>query len=169
LARVIFFIDGSNMFWGLRDYQRKIRSRVHVDYPKLVQELANSREIRGKYYYCSEPAIVGASQTKFMDMLRTNGFTVVPKKLKTRGGSRNVEKGVDVALVTDLLSLAWEKAYEDAVIVSGDADYADAIKYVKQKGIMVQIVAWSGSFSQELKRVANDVIYLDNLMDKVKL
>jgi hypothetical protein len=32
------------------------------------------------------------------------------------------EKGVDSALVTDLLSLAWQRAYDVAVLVSGDAD-----------------------------------------------
>lgn len=125
--------------------------------------------MRAKYYYCSEPAIPKEKQSKFMDKLRQSGFTVESRKLKQRGGYRNVEKGVDVALVTDLLSLAWEKAYDDAIIVSGDADYAEAVEKVKDKGNVVEIVAWRDSISRELKRVASKVTYLDDLMPKVRL
>jgi len=168
--KVMFFIDGSNIFWGLKDYRRKVKENVLIDYAKLVDVLAAGRQVRAKYYYCSEPAVVGEKQSKFMDMLRQSGFTVVAKKLKQRGSSRNVEKGVDVALVTGLLSLAWEEgAYDDAVIVGGDADYTEPVEKVKSKGKWVEVVGWRDSFGRDLKRVANKVIYLDDLMDKVKL
>jgi hypothetical protein len=52
------------------------------------------------------------------------------------------EKGVDAALVTDLLSLAWQRAYDVAVLVSGDADYIPAIEYVQSQGLKVINAAW---------------------------
>jgi uncharacterized LabA/DUF88 family protein len=53
------------------------------------------------------------------------------------------EKGVDAALVTDLISLAWQRAYDVAVLVSGDADYIPAVEYVQSQGLKVVNAAWS--------------------------
>lgn len=55
----------------------------------------------------------------------------------------SVEKGVDAALVTDLLSLAWQQAYDVAVLVSGDADYIPAVEYVQERGLKVINAAWA--------------------------
>lgn len=52
------------------------------------------------------------------------------------------EKGVDSALVTDLLSLAWQRAYDVAILVSGDADYIPAVEYVQSQGLKVINAAW---------------------------
>jgi uncharacterized LabA/DUF88 family protein len=40
----------------------------------------------------------------------------------------SARKGVDAVVVTDLLSLAWQRAYDVAVLVSGDADYIPAVE-----------------------------------------
>lgn len=58
------------------------------------------------------------------------------------------EKGVDAALVTDLLSLAWQRAYDVAVLVSGDADYVPAVEYVQSQGLKVINAAWSSKGHQ---------------------
>lgn len=61
------------------------------------------------------------------------------------------EKGVDAALVTDLLSLAWQHAYDVAVLVSGDADYIPAVEYVQSQGLKVINAAWA-SKGHELRQ-----------------
>jgi hypothetical protein len=63
----------------------------------------------------------------------------------------SAEKGVDAALVTDLLSLAWQRAYDVAVLVSGDADYIPAVEYVQSQGLKVINAAWA-SKGHELRR-----------------
>ena len=45
-----------------------------------------------------------------------------------------VEKGVDTAIATDMIRLAWEDAYEVAVLVSSDADLVPAVKFLDLKG-----------------------------------
>lgn len=47
------------------------------------------------------------------------------------------EKGIDTRLVTDLVSLAWEGAYDIAVLVSADQDFVPAAEYLQNKGIKV--------------------------------
>jgi uncharacterized LabA/DUF88 family protein len=45
-----------------------------------------------------------------------------------------VEKGVDTAIATDMIRLAWEGAYEIGVLASSDADLVPAVKFLDQKG-----------------------------------
>jgi uncharacterized LabA/DUF88 family protein len=52
------------------------------------------------------------------------------------------EKGVDTAIVTDLLSLAWQGAYDVAVLVTSDADFIPAVEHVQSKGLKVVNAAW---------------------------
>ena len=48
-----------------------------------------------------------------------------------------VEKGVDAAIVTDMIRLAWEKAYDVAILVSADADFVPAVEFLAQRGLKV--------------------------------
>lgn len=44
------------------------------------------------------------------------------------------EKGVDTAIATDLIRLAWEDAYDIAVLVTSDKDLVPAVTFLDQKG-----------------------------------
>lgn len=55
---------------------------------------------------------------------------------------RSREKGVDTAIVTDLLSLAWEGAFDVAVLVSSDADMIPCVERVQEKGFKVINATW---------------------------
>jgi uncharacterized LabA/DUF88 family protein len=48
--------------------------------------------------------------------------------------SGTVEKGVDTAIATDMIRLAWEDAYDIAVLASLDADFIPAVDFLDQKG-----------------------------------
>ena len=53
------------------------------------------------------------------------------------------EKGVDTAIVTDLLALASEGAYDVAVLLSSDADHIPAVEWVQGKGRKVINATWA--------------------------
>lgn len=44
------------------------------------------------------------------------------------------EKGVDVAIATDMIKLVWEDAYDWAVLVSSDRDFIPAVEFLNAKG-----------------------------------
>jgi len=60
-------------------------------------------------------------------------FTTCPSCARPLIRSR--EKGVDTAIVTDLLSLAWESAFDTAILVSSDADMIPCVERVQEKGL----------------------------------
>ena len=47
------------------------------------------------------------------------------------------EKGVDVRMATDMISLAWAGNYDVAVLVSSDRDFVPVTEFLETKGIKV--------------------------------
>jgi uncharacterized LabA/DUF88 family protein len=53
------------------------------------------------------------------------------------GLAGTTEKGVDTAIATAMMRLAWEKAYDVAVLVSSDGDLVPAVELLSLKGTRV--------------------------------
>jgi uncharacterized LabA/DUF88 family protein len=47
------------------------------------------------------------------------------------------EKGIDTRIATDVVSLAWEGAFDVAMLVSADQDFVPAAEYLQNKGVKV--------------------------------
>lgn len=73
------------------------------------------------------------------------------------------EKGVDTAIVTDLLSFAGEQAFEVAVLVSSDADYVPAVDWLQARGFKVLNATWT-NHGFELAKVCWASFELDSVM-----
>lgn len=48
-----------------------------------------------------------------------------------------IEKGVDTLICTDMIRLAWEQAYDIAVLASSDRDLVPAVEFLNSKGIKI--------------------------------
>lgn len=96
------------------------------------------------------------AQTGFYEKLKFQGIEVVTKPLVQRVSwatlltnntrvqvRKEEEKGVDVAMVTDMLSMAYKNAYDTAISVGADADFENAIQNIKQIPKRVEIAAFS--------------------------
>lgn len=160
------FIDGANLFWACKQCCFKI------DVAKLADKLAEGKLLVGRHYYNSIPQNPSQKEIGFFCALMHQGFKVVTKTLKRRsepsGNMYDVEKGVDVAVVTDMLKLAIENAYDIAILVSGDGDYVDAVKEIENRGKRVEVASFEQCVSPELRRIANRFIPLDDIKDEIK-
>lgn len=47
---------------------------------------------------------------------------------------RKIEKGVDTAIVTDMLQHAWDDTYDIGVLLSGDTDFIPAVRFLNRRG-----------------------------------
>ena len=78
-----------------------------------------------------------------------------------------VEKGVDAAIITDLITMAFDDNYDLGVLVSGDADFAPAVRYIQKKTDKQIIQAFFRAHGDELRTACWDHIFFDDLMPKL--
>jgi uncharacterized LabA/DUF88 family protein len=142
VERVCIFIDGSNFYHALKEAGWP----VSVDFVKLAAALTgeNRRHIHTFYYNTplirprrDHPDFAAMdercrSQQRFFNALRfVPNLTFRPGRFQRLPGGGQVEKGVDVMLAVDLLSLAYKDRYDVAILVSSDADYKHAMEAAK--------------------------------------
>ncbi len=76
---------------------------------------------------------------------------------------RTVEKGVDTALVTDLIRFGIDDHYDRAILMAGDADHVPAVEFLG--GRMKQVThAWFRGGANELRHACWDHLFFDDLM-----
>lgn len=166
--RLMIFIDGSNVY---KEAKRYFGDDCRIDYCKLIKELSGNEDFIRAYYYGSkgwEDEGEGEAFKKFTDFLNYNGIKTIIKSLVKRDGKYR-EKGVDVALATDLLSFGFVNAYDIAFVVSGDGDLADVIERVQSLGKIIKVAFFEKSTAEKLKLASDENIYLDNIIDDIKM
>lgn len=77
------------------------------------------------------------------------------------------EKGIDAAIITDLLVAAFDDTYDVGVFISGDADFAPAVRYIQKKTDKQIVQAFFKNHGDELRTACWDHIFLDDLMPKL--
>jgi uncharacterized LabA/DUF88 family protein len=169
--RVAIFIDGSNLYYSLKDLDV-----AKLDFQKLVKMLEKDRLLVSVYYYNAPLDISIDSkkyweQQKFFDALRRiPGFNVVLARLrkhKKEDGTFSFEvKGDDIYLAVDLVSGAYENLYDTALIVSGDEDFVPAIRKVQKLGKKVENIYFCTTSSNYLKKTCNSSCCIDKKIAK---
>lgn len=138
--RVAIFIDGSNLYNGMRDNLANTR----VNLAELVRQLLGDRRLFRTYYYNAsltedyEEERRDGQQRFFESLRRIPYVTVRLGRLHRRPDGVLVEKGVDVSIAVESLSLAHADAYDCALIVSGDGDYVELVEAIKRLGKHVE-------------------------------
>ncbi|HUU10833.1 MAG TPA: NYN domain-containing protein [Phycisphaerae bacterium] len=160
MERVSLFIDGSNLYHGMK----AILGRTDLDFRRFVQWVVGERRLIRTYYYNApvsarhEPQRA-ASQQRFFDSLRRIPyFDIRLGRLEPRGDTF-VEKGVDIAIAVDMLSMAFHNAYDTAVLVSGDGDFVKALNAVRDLGKHVEVACFHKAY--HVKQAADKVIELN--------
>jgi uncharacterized LabA/DUF88 family protein len=76
---------------------------------------------------------------------------------------RTVEKGVDTAIVTDLIRFGIDDYYDRAILVAGDADHIPAVEFLGAR--MKQVThAWFKGHANELRNACWNHVYFEDLM-----
>lgn len=162
MDRVCVFIDGSNFYHALKEANLP----VNIDFGKLSSQLTGKDRRHVHTYYYNSPLIRSRpgdpnhaaqeercrSQQKFFNALRfIPNLTFRPGRLQRLPSGAQTEKGVDVMLAVDMLSLPFKDRYDVAVLISSDADYKHAVEAVKHEtGRVVELHQVEGSKAYDL-------------------
>jgi len=162
LEKAIVFIDGSNLYHSLSENCK----RFDVNYESLAEKLTEGKQLFRIYYYnimrdSDKNQQAYHDQQKFLSALYNTPYLEVKLGISKQRGETSVEKGVDIMMATDLLKLAWEDSYDVAILVSGDGDFAYAVKTVKDLGKHVEVAAFESNLSWELANIADKRHFFD--------
>jgi uncharacterized LabA/DUF88 family protein len=172
-GKTICFIDDANIFHGQQEQGWRIDWQK---FTKLLEQ--DGEEVWQVYFFSSENDQPSAGETNFYQYLKEQlhweVFTYpLGRKTVTCANCNETrtlpaEKGVDVGLATKMLMLGINKAYETAILVSGDRDYLETVKFVKGLGLRVEIVSWRNGLSSDLAAESSaPVVFLDELEKRV--
>lgn len=167
------FIDNSNFYHSLKDERRL--PFPPADYDKLFAELKDLGFMLNKIFLYDAVKDISkephqyASQQKFHEGIRNLAskwpVEIKTRKLKYRKAGKKFskeEKGVDVLLVIDAIRVAMTKKIKSIIILSGDADFVPAVKFIEDelKVKVVNLHLYAGS-STELRTSCKRHILID--------
>ena len=149
-ARVGIFVDVPNLLYGAERGER-------IDMGKLLEYLTTDRELVRATAYApvsdnpSEPV----QQQRFVAPFVPYEYRIVTKPLK-RFADGSIKGNFDVEMAVDMLSMA--DRLDIMCIVSGDADFARVVEEAQSRGARVEVVAFAGSTSAEMRALADRYI-----------
>jgi uncharacterized LabA/DUF88 family protein len=143
---VAVFVDVANLYYSARGQD------VDVDYVALLKAATKGRDLVRAYAYSGlDPE--NENQRKFIDFLGKNGYKVVHKDIRKFGDGR-VKANLDIELVVDLFRV--KDRMDIAVIVSGDGDFAPAIRALQDVGVRCEVISFRPNTSSDLIAVADE-------------
>jgi len=80
-----------------------------------------------------------------------------------------IEKEVDIMISTDMLSLAYQNAYDTALLVSGDSDFIYTVEEIQRIGKRVENASFKRTSSYNLRKACDRFILLDDFLDRFVL
>lgn len=164
--KVMIFIDGSNLYHNLQSNFQKANLNYRTFSLKLAGQ--NRELVRTYYYNCPldqtrDPQGYKAQQKFFNNLYKTEDLEVRLGRLQTKANGTKCEKGVDVKLAVDMIIKAYKNHYDVAILISGDADFVEVVKEVKDQAKHVELVSFPQQPCYHLKKHCDRVIELDSL------
>lgn len=171
-GRTAIFIDGSNLYHGLKVLGVKIN-----DFNKFINLLADGKEIKRIFYYTArmDKSFDEQRFQKHQNFLRR--LSLIPKfkvvfctfkKIIEKDGKIKYEvKGDDVQLANDMLVGAYEDLYDNAILVSGDEDFKPVVRTVRRLGKKVENVFFRGGSSSRLRKTCDSSKNIRFILEKL--
>lgn len=78
---------------------------------------------------------------------------------RTPKGPRR-QKGVDTLIAVEMLSGAYDKLFDMALLIAGDADFVPVLQEVRRRGVHLLLAAEIPTLSDELRRVCDRFVPL---------
>ena len=168
MQRVALFVDGANMFYAQRD------NGWFIDFRLVQQYFFHNREKVAAYYFTASPSAGDQLRVdkyrRFKTALIHLGYSVVDKEVKVitdpTTDQVRVKGNLDIELVFKMI--VESTAYEEVVLMGGDADYVPIINHLRNIGKTVVIVSRRQSTSMELINAATKFIDLASIRSEIE-
>lgn len=178
----ILFIDGENFLHKVKDIIREKKideNKVDlalIDLDKLFGEALKGFKLSRKIFYAARLHVYPDTKRKSEELIRLQRklrnhlirqgyeFIVAGNVRAQKVDSKVIfrEKGVDVKVAVDLVSLACDKKLQTAILCSSDSDLQPAIKELKERKVEIVYLGFEASPNKGLTYTTNKTILLRN-------
>jgi uncharacterized LabA/DUF88 family protein len=170
MQRVSVYIDGANFSYGIRSINKRY-SDFKFDFGRYIKFITKGRLLGNIYYYNASfkydinPGLFKQQQKLFNRLRDLEKFNVILCKrqqiTKDDGSCEFKIKGDDINLAIDMLRDAYEKKYDDAILISGDGDFKPLVEYVRKLGKHVENHYFKDNISLDLLKSCNTSTLID--------
>lgn len=167
--RLALFVDYQNCYRGARSaffHDDDPAPRGQVRPRQLGMRLAERGEVRrvlvGVFVYRGLPSSsrdskgFGAAERQIAHWQRESLVRAWSRPLNYRDPSRPQEKGVDVKIAVDMVTMAMRDEFDIAVLFSNDTDFVPAIESVmniKGSDLACEVATWVPSDGRRIKPI----------------
>lgn len=182
MPNCVLFIDGENFLNKIKDVLRteKVAKNktvlAHINLEKLFKEALKGFEIHRKIFYVAKLRVHQDTKEKSAELIKlqrklrnslvNQGYEfVVAGNVRAQKVDDKIvfrEKGVDVKIAVDLVSLACDKKLKTAILCSSDSDLQPAIKEIRERSIEVIYLGFEASPNKGLTYTTDRTILLRN-------
>lgn len=182
MAKCVLFIDGENFLYKVEDVLKSEgidKAKVDlalIDLVKLFTEALKGFNISRKIFYVSKLHLHPDTIRKSEELIRTQRklrnnllkigyeFVIAGNVRAQKVGSKVVfrEKGVDVKIAVDLVSLACDKKLDTAILCSSDSDLQPAVRELRIRQVEVVYLGFEASPNKGFTYTTNRTILLRN-------
>ena len=154
------FIDSQNLNLGIRSLGWKI------DYKKLRLYLKNKYRVSKAFIFIGQ---VDGNEELY-ESLKSAGFQLIFKQTINYiiDGKETVKGNVDAELVLHASAIEFNN-YNQAVLITGDGDFACLVEFLIQKDKLKQIIAPTKKYSQLLKPYSHKIIKASQIKKSIQL
>lgn len=148
--RVGVFVDVQNMYYSARAlYDQR------VDFGEILKEAVGERKLVRAFAYVIQAD--HEEEGTFFSALQERGYELRSKPIQNfQGGSQKGDWDIGIAM--DIVRMLPK--LDAVVLVSGDGDFADLLKYVKSRGCLAEVMAFGSSASSLLRAEADAILDL---------
>lgn len=162
MNNVSIYIDGAN-YSHSQEFLK-----WSIDITRFYKYCEGYGEIAAAKFFCAETKTEG--QERFFDVLRSTGFEVITKPIKTifdkKTGKEIHKANCDVEIACTMIEEA--DSFDTAILVSGDSDFLYTTRKLKAKGKEVIVISTKGISASDFVR-EESVTFIDMVSIKEQI
>lgn len=182
MSNCVLFIDGENVLHKIKgvlkqeDVYKDKNILAIIDLEKLFKEPLKGFQIKRKIFYTARLRTHPKTKRKSEDLIRlqrkqrnslvNQGYDfVIAGNVRAQNVNSKIvfrEKGVDVRIAVDLVSLACDNKLTTAILCSSDSDLQPAVKEIRERGVEVIYLGFEKSPNKGLTYTTDRTILLRN-------
>ncbi|MFQ5793981.1 MAG: NYN domain-containing protein [Candidatus Bipolaricaulia bacterium] len=179
--KVSLFIDAANYHYAMRNENWEIDFQKFINYFRQQYDLQKAFYYEGQitkaFFFDRNPGATindfrraKSQKEAYFKLLKSFGIIVRTKPISRVYDATTArfkhKCNFDVELTIDALDTISE--YDTFILCSGDGDFVKLVKYLKGRFKKTVVVSHRDRISQQLRKAANQVIYLHQLRANIE-